>query len=170
MKRKICRGALAAVLFASAVAASGQRAPRRTKRARPAPVCSDPTQACPSVATFEPHDLPFRITKSAVIWESEEFYAVVLKSVRAGDDCEVFVPEAERLDAQKLFPRRKVFTSRCAEPGNLFYTGVAPGQQLMAVYAGATRAEAASTLAAVKATGKFPGANLRRMRAGFNGT
>jgi hypothetical protein len=40
----------------------------------------------------------------------------------------------------------------------------------MAIYAGLTPAEANRMLAAVKATGKFPGANLRRMRATFNGT
>jgi hypothetical protein len=41
---------------------------------------------------------------------------------------------------------------------------------MMAVYAGSTLAEAKRVLAAVKATGKFPGANLRRIRTGFNGT
>jgi hypothetical protein len=40
----------------------------------------------------------------------------------------------------------------------------------MAVYAGATLAEAKRVLAAVNATGKFPGANIRRIRTGFNGT
>jgi hypothetical protein len=39
----------------------------------------------------------------------------------------------------------------------------------MAVYAGRTRAEANAMLARVKATGKFDGANLRRMSIGFNG-
>jgi hypothetical protein len=173
VKRNFCRGVLAAVvIFAATVAADGQRpTPRRPKRPRPAPVCFDPTLACPSAATFGPHDLPFRLPADAVIWESDEFYAVVLKSVRAGDtDCDTIVPESERLEAQKLFPRRKVFSSRCVEAGNLFYTNTAPGQRLMAVYAGATRAEAERTLAAVRATGKFAGANLRRMRAGFNGT
>jgi hypothetical protein len=40
----------------------------------------------------------------------------------------------------------------------------------MAVYAGITQAEANRMLAKVKATGKFPGANIRRMRAVMNGT
>jgi hypothetical protein len=40
----------------------------------------------------------------------------------------------------------------------------------MAVYAGATLADANRMLAMVQATGKFPAANIRRMRAGFNGT
>ncbi len=173
MRRNFRCGALAAVmLFTSAGAADGQRPPpRRPKRPLPAPVCFDPTLPCPSAATFEPHDLPFRLPKDAVIWESDEFYAVVLKSLRAEDhECDTIIPESERLAAQRLFPRRKVFSSRCGEPGNLFYTNTGSGQRLLAVYAGATRAEALRTLAAVKATGKFAGANLRRMRAGFNGT
>jgi hypothetical protein len=40
----------------------------------------------------------------------------------------------------------------------------------MAVYAGRTQAEAAQMLSSVKATGKFAGASIRRMSAGFNGT
>ena len=40
----------------------------------------------------------------------------------------------------------------------------------MAVYAGRTPAEANAMLARVKAAGKYPGAYLRRMRAGINGT
>ena len=53
---------------------------------------------------------------------------------------------------------------------NLFYTNVNPKFRIMAVYGGTTLAEAKRVLAAVKATGKFPGAYLRRMRTGFNGT
>jgi hypothetical protein len=41
---------------------------------------------------------------------------------------------------------------------------------MMAVYAGSTLAEGKRVLALVTATGKFPGANLRRIRTGFNGT
>jgi hypothetical protein len=40
----------------------------------------------------------------------------------------------------------------------------------MGVYAGMTLADANRMLASVKATGKFPGANIRRLRAAFNGT
>ena len=108
-----------------------------------------------------------------MIYETELFYAVVLKSVRdasKGSDCNVFVPESERLEAQALFPHNKVFASRCFETGDIHYTNVAPDQQFMAVYAGRTPAEANAMLARVKAAGKYPGANLRRMRAGINGT
>jgi hypothetical protein len=97
----------------------------------------------------------------------------MLKSMKVADEfgeCERFISEEDRLEAQSLFPRNKVFTSRCTEPGDLYYTDTDPKQRFMAVYAGRTRAEAERTLERVKATGKYPGANLRRMRAGFNGT
>ena len=93
------------------------------------------------------------------------------KSVAAKEeDCNTFVPEAERLATQALFPERKVFASRCIDIENLFYTNVDPKFRFMAVYAGTTLAEAKRTLEAVKATGKFQNAYLRRMRTGFNGT
>jgi hypothetical protein len=155
----------------SAVNFSDPQAQTRRAAQQRGEVCADPTQKCQTFATFEPYDLPFRIKENSVIWESEFFYAVILKSIRAADgNCEQFIPENERLSAQALFPRRKVFASRCAEPASLFYTNTGDNHRFMAVYAGATRAEAARVLETVKATGKFPGANIRRMRAGFNGT
>lgn len=143
----------------------------KVKRANAAAICGNPRVACKTSITFQPYNLPFRVPANAVILDTEPFYVVILKSVSANNDsCEVFVPETERLAAQALFPDHKVFTSRCADPGDLFYTNVNDNQRMMAVYGGATLAEARRVLAAVKATGKFPGANLRRMRTGFNGT
>jgi hypothetical protein len=165
-KAFICGVGLCALLACVAVA-SAQR------RSRLAAVCGDPTVRCPSTVEFQPYQLPFRIPRNAVIWETEKFYAVILKSVRdesRGGDCNIFVPEVEREAAQALFPRSKVFASRCTEPGDLYYSGVAEGAQFMAVYAGRTRAEGLAMLQKVKATGQFPGANLRRMSSGFNGT
>jgi hypothetical protein len=153
----------------SGSAAAGQSHARQ--RARKASICGNPLIACKTTPTFEPHDLPFRVPANSVIFDTELFYAIVLKSVAADEgDCHVFVPEAERLQAQALFPDRKVFTSRCADVENLFYTNVNPKFRIMAVYGGTALAEAKRVLEAVKATGKFPGANLRRMRTGFNGT
>jgi len=74
------------------------------------------------------------------------------------------------LAAQALFPDHKVFSSCCTEPGSLFYTTIDDKYRIMAVYAGTTLAESKRVLAAVKATGIFPGAYVRRMRTGFNGT
>lgn len=161
--------AAAAVLLLSPLAPAA----RAQQRGRGA-VCGDPAARCPvGDLVFQPYDLPFRIPRRAVIWETEPFYAVVLKSVRVADEfgeCETHVPEAERLAAQALFPGSKVFANRCAEPGGLYYTNTDPKARFVAVYAGRTRAEAERTLARVKATNKYPGANLRRMRAGFNDT
>lgn len=161
------------VILVGLMVAGGAAAQRRGARPRPAAVCGDPTARCRTSVEFQPHQLPFVVPRDGVIWESEQFYAVILKSVRdpsKGTDCDLFIPEPERVAAQALFPRNKVFASRCFEPADLFYMGVADDVQFMAVYAGRTRAEAQATLAKVKATGQFPGANLRRLRTGFNGT
>ena len=140
-------------------------------RARKPSVCGNPLVACKTSDTFHPNDLPFRVPANAVIFDTELFYAIILKSVSVTDDnCDVFVPETERLRAQALFPDHKVFTSRCADPENLFYTNVSEKHRIMAVYAGTKLAEAKRFLDSVKATGKFPGANIRPMRTGFNGT
>ncbi|HSP62711.1 MAG TPA: hypothetical protein VLQ90_07000 [Pyrinomonadaceae bacterium] len=134
-------------------------------------VCGNPMIPCKTSATFEPYALPFGVPKKAVIYDTELFYAVILKSVGVSEeDCNVFVSESERLQTQTLFPDHKVFTSRCTDAGEMFFTGMNPRHRFMAVYAGSTLAAANRMLAAVKATGKFSGANIRRMRTGFNGT
>lgn len=134
-------------------------------------ICGNPLLACKTSVTFEPHDLQFRVPKNSVIFDTELFYAVILKSITVADyDCEKFVPETERLAAQALFPDHKVFSSRCTEPGSLFYTTIDDKYRIMAVYGGTSLAESKRVLAAVKTTGKFPGAYVRRMRTGFNGT
>ena len=144
----------------------------RAARKRPrGSICGNPKIACKTTATFNPNDLPFRVPQNSVIFDTELFYAVVLKSVTAReDDCDTFVPERERLQTQLLFPDRKVFASRCVDIENLFYTNVDPKYRIMAVYGGTTLPEAKRVLETIKATGKFPGAYIRRMRTGFNGT
>ena len=167
--RKVSLLCVVILLLLTAVGASAQR----RGRPRLAAVCGDPAVRCPTSVEFQPYHLPFRIPPNAVIWETEKFYAVILKSIpdeSKGGNCDVFVSEAEREAAQALFPRNKVFASRCTEPGDLFYTNVSEGAQFIAVYAGRTRAEGLALLEKVKATGQFPDANLRRMSAGFNGT
>ena len=141
-------------------------------RARPrGSICGNPQVACKTSATFSPNDLPFRVPQNSVIYDTELFYAIILKSVRAReDDCNTFVSEAERLETQRLFPDRKVFASRCVDIENLFYTNIDPNYRIMAVYGGTTQADANRVLANVKASGKFPRSYIRRMRTGFNGT
>jgi hypothetical protein len=164
---------IAGVGFALIPPAAQAQTSRRPTRAI---ICGNPKLACKTTVSFEANDLPFHVPQNAVIIDTELFYAVILKSLTAAeDDCKVFVPETERLAAQGLFPDHKVFTSRCADPGEesagmLYYTNVDGKYRVMAVYAGATAAQANRFLAAVKATGQFPGAYIKRMRAGFNGT
>ena len=160
-------------LIAVAVFASGgpSAASQRKRPIRHASICGNPTVPCKTTATFQPNDLLFRLPEKAVIFDTELFYAIILKSIRADEgDCNIFIPEDERLRAQALFPDHKVFTSRCNEPENLGYSNMNRNSRFMAVYAGTTLAEVQRMLSAVKATGKFPGANIRRMRTGFNGT
>jgi hypothetical protein len=134
-------------------------------------ICGNPQITCRTSATFNANDLPFRVPANSVIFDTELFYAIILKTVRTTeDDCDVFVPETERLQTQALFPDRKVFASRCVDIENLFYTGLDSKYRIMAVYAGNTLPEAKRTLNSVKATGKFSGAYIKRMRTGFNGT
>ena len=134
-------------------------------------ICGNPKLPCKTSATFQANDLPFRVPQNLVIFDTELFYAVILKTLRSTeDDCSVFILESERLETQALFPDRKVFSSRCYDIENLFYTNVDPKFRIMAVYAGSNLVEAKRVLESVKSTGKFPGAYLRRMRTGFNGT
>jgi len=152
----------------------------KTRRASAAAICGHPHVTCKTSVTFQPYDLPFRVPANAVILDTELFYVVILKSVPSNNDsCDVFIPETERLAAQALFPDHKVFSSRCIDPENLFYLdetvktrvkNISETHRIMAVYAGTTLADAKRVLETVKATGKFHGANIRRIRTGFNGT
>lgn len=135
-------------------------------------VCGDPTAACKNRENFSPSDLPFDTGKNMVIADSEFFYAIVLKSAKLGDysGCAKAFPESERLSIQELFPHNMVFASRCSEPGENSYSGMAQGTGFLAVYAGRTLAEANAFLKKVQATGQFPGVRVRRTRASMNGT
>ena len=151
---------------------AGTMSAQKRKVVRHGVICGNPTVPCKTSATFPPNDLPFRIPASANIYDTDLFYAVMLKSMTVPEDnCDRFIPESDRLAAQRLFPDHKVFSSRCPEPGEgLSYTNTSSKARFMAVYAGMTLADANLMLAKVKATGKYPGASVRRMRAAFNGT
>jgi hypothetical protein len=154
------------------VTVSAQR--RRRAPAKPAKhlsICGNPNVTCATSLTFEPYALPFQMPQSSVIYDTDLFYAVILKSVStANNNCDNYIPEQERLAAQTLFPNQKVFASRCVEPGEVSYSNTNPNTNFMAVYAGTSLADANRMLATVLATRKFSGANIRRMRAVINGT
>lgn len=171
MRNRIKQLSVALVLGLAFVTMATSAPGQRRGRHRLLAICGNPQIACQTSVTFKPYDLPFRIPETAVIYEPEPFYAIVLKSVPVkDDDCNVFISETDRLAAQALWPDHKVFTDRCYDIENLFYTNVNNKHRFMGVYAGRTLAEAKRFFATVKASGKFPGANLRRMRTAFNGT
>ena len=129
-------------------------------------ICPDPRHPC---GVFKPHDLSFVLPSDGVARaevRSVEFYAVVLRS---GRHCSI--AERARVEAQRLFPNRKVFSQRfeCDDDveNNVYYAPVDPQLAFLAVYAGSTRAEANRVLQAVARTGRYPGAYLRRLQAVF---
>ena len=170
-KRSAPKQLIICVVAVAVMCTTFAAAQTRRKPAKHPSICGNPNVTCGGEITFQPNDLPIRVPRNAVIFDSDLFYAVILRSVPSPEEsCDNFIPEPERLAAQNLFHNNKVFTSRCAEPGQVSYSNTSPKAQFMAVYAGMTLAEANSMLAKVKATGKFPGANIRRMRAVLNGT
>jgi hypothetical protein len=145
-------------------------------------VCPDPAAPCSSsVVKFKPHQLSFKVLRktgkeTGPLAVSASFYAVMLQSTASNHSnpelkCSSHVPDDARLAAQKLFPERKVFASRydCGEEAD-FFNYIDEGrkefdqeQNFMAVYAGETLAQAQAMLKRVRVTGRFPGANLRKM-------
>ena len=124
----------------------------------------DPAKPRPG---FKPHQLSFETPQDGVArdeFRSAPFYAVILKTAAP---CSV--KEQERAEIQALFPSNKVFSplTSCDEDpeDTIFYTNVNPKVGFIAVYAGDSLEQAQQLLATVKQTGRFPGANLRRMQA-----
>jgi hypothetical protein len=126
----------------------------------------DPAAPC-TRGTFKPHELCFETPTDGVAraeYLSQTFYAVILKTA-----ARCSIAEEERLDVQSLFQASKVFSVRfmCDDDveENIAYTNVNDKYGFLAVYAGLTMKEAKARLAEVKATGRFPGANIRKMQA-----
>ncbi len=140
-------------------------------------ICGIPNEKCLSAdgSAFQPYDLPFEIPKNAVIYESEYFYAIILKSrvVADGEVCEDInlVPETDRLNFQKFFPSNKIFVHKCDDAGTMFYDGIANNALFMGIYAGKTLDEAKKFLKIVQFSKKFEdGIYIKKLKAGFNGT
>jgi hypothetical protein len=168
MKNKIIL--LAVLLLLAAGAAAAQRKPVQGK------ICGNPNVKCKTdVTMFGPSDIMFEIPQNSAIFESESFYAVILKSGSVKDffggeeTCKAVDTEEERLAAQTLFPNNKAFSQRCGYD-SLYYTGVRENTVFLAVYAGKTPAQAQNLLKTVNGTGKFKGAYIKRLQAQFNGT
>jgi hypothetical protein len=125
----------------------------------------DPAKSCGNSA-FKPHELCFETPQDEVARAellSETFYAIILKTA-----ARCSIPEADRADVQKAFPHLKVFSTRfqCDDDveENISYTNVNEAYGFVAVYAGRTMKEAKARLQEVKATARFPGANIRKMQ------
>jgi uncharacterized protein len=124
-------------------------------------VCPDPNRPC---AGFKPNELSFAIAKPFAFDRGRDkslpFYAVILKS---GPLCSI--NDGERLQAQKQFPGVKVFLHRyfCEDFGDkVTYSNVDAKSGFVAVYAGATEADAKRMLAQAIAA-RYKDANVRRM-------
>jgi len=76
------------------------------------------------------------------------------------------IPEKERVRIQKLFPKRKVFSSRFECDGdvenNVKYTNTRETAAFVAVHGGTSRAEADKVAAEARAKG-FADANVRAL-------
>jgi hypothetical protein len=127
-----------------------------------AETCPDPASPCPG---FREHDLSFmRETGGAARAEerSAPFFAVILVSGKA-----CAIPEKERARIQKLFPKRKVFSSRFECDGdvenNVKYTNTSDEASFVAVHGSGSRAEADKVAAEARAKG-FADANVREMQ------
>ena len=157
VKDKLLRGCASVLLLLAVMFLASE--------ARGQSLCPDPARPCGS---FKPYELPFRLPPSRLARaevRSAAFYAIIL---RTADRCAI--PESDRLAAQALFPRQKVFVSRfqCDAEDNVTYTTIdADRHSILAVYAGATRSEASALLARVRRAGRFADAYLRRMQVVF---
>lgn len=140
-------------------------------------VCGNPSAPCShSKWTFEANDLSFKLPRT-LQWHknyySANFYAIILKSMRAVEDpdgpggdaeCSGYFSESERTAAQQQFSGNKVFASRfgCSITG-VAYTNVKSDYNILAVYAGETERDAQNFLKTVKAAG-YSDANIRKMQ------
>jgi len=87
---------LAVAAITPLLAAPGAAAQTRRKPAKRPSVCGNPNVTCGGEITFQPNELPFRIPKNAVIYDTDLFYAVILQSVpSAAESCDNFIPEPE---------------------------------------------------------------------------
>jgi hypothetical protein len=137
-------------------------------------ICSNPDLPCESEQyTFEKYDLSFKLPEKLTwlnTYQSESFYAILLKSVKTTTNkgnCQ-YVAEPERLEIQAMFPNHKVFASHIGcndvSPDMIAYTNVNSGYNFLAIYAGHTLKEAKQLLKEIKKKTKFSDLNVRKMQ------
>jgi hypothetical protein len=159
MAETVGENAMRVIVAVLGLALVGSAAADTLGRVRP-----EPAAACEG---GKPHELCFEKPKDGIAraeYLSEPFYAIILKTA-----ARCSISEAERVAVQALFPENKVFSARfyCEEDveENIAYTNVNEEFAFLAVHAGPKLLDAAKLLPEVNATGKFPGANIRKMQA-----
>ncbi|MEQ1763171.1 MAG: hypothetical protein ABL984_08510 [Pyrinomonadaceae bacterium] len=89
--------------------------------------CGDPSAACAKRAAFKNEDIPFSYVENAVVAETVEFYAVILKNAKLGEgaDCEKTPEDFDIESYQFNFLKNKVFVARgCYSILNNYYTKI----------------------------------------------
>lgn len=124
-------------------------------------ICHDPAKPC---GTSKPYELPFRIPSSSLARtddRSANFYAIILKTA-----ARCSIADNERVSAQALFPRNKVFLSRfeCDAEDIISYSPIEDKYSILAIYAGNTRREADRFLTQVRRSSRFPDAYIKKLR------
>lgn len=161
---------LVIIVFLSGIVFSQNSKKEKTMQGK---ICGNPRMACKAdKQIFSSYDLPFETPKGYVVFESQPFYAIILKSVKipeAGLEQEAFT-EDERISVQKAFPNNKVFGTKGNDPGMLYYRGIQENTAFMGVYAGRTLSEANAFLKQVRQNESYKGAYIKRLVAEFNGT
>ncbi len=131
-------------------------------------VCGRVTEPCTPTAlhVFAANELPFNpeVQGNPQSADSLPLFAVILETQTSTPDdadpmsgkpptrpCGGFFPEVDRLDAQQHFGDKRVFASRhgCGD-SRVVYAGISPTENVLAVFAGDTEAEARATLEAAK--------------------
>lgn len=145
-------------------------------------ICGNPNVQCKSNDVFSESELSFELTGEMEFFGeylSKPFYAVILKSRKVIEgsfpadkiqqDCGGQFTEDERLETQKLFPENKVFATKfgCFRGYHQGYTKVNFDFNFMAVYGGERITQANALLKKVRDSGKFSGANIRKIQAGY---
>lgn len=141
-------------------------------------VCAHPDRPCTSAEkTFAPYELTFKLPDTLEPnkeYKTAPFQAIILKTFlkfeAGGEECDggefSTTIEKQRAEAQKFFPDRKVFAAhQCPDMGAVLYQikGQPYNVFFIAVYGGATLAEARQVLAQVK--GKFSRPTVKEMQA-----
>ncbi len=162
---------LLTIMFLAFATISGQK--ENKQKVVPGKICGDPNIKCKtSESVFADWDIQFELPQNYIIYESETFYAVILKSQKITDrfggdtTCQPVATETERLDIQTLFPNNKVFAQNCGYGG----VNYSEDSVFLAVFAGRNLTQAKSFLKVVNKTGKFRGAYIKKLQVGLNET